>query len=158
MHGVIEALCEKLKYRKHVCNAVLQSNAAKQVSDAVEQKIYSPLFWESGADNVQSSDHCFPLHVHIDRDNKNFYNTHLSSFFSELNAIEDQYSNGLKLAFPADMCSHCKTVNQGGAMKVMNYACYLCGIHKDSCRAHSPMKQLTNYKTLQMISFLCGLI
>ena len=40
-------------------------------------------------------------------------------------------SERLKLAFPADTCSHCKTVSQGSAMKVMNGACYLCGIHKD---------------------------
>jgi hypothetical protein len=89
------------------------------------------LFGATGDENVQSSNHCFPLEVCISKDNKDFYNTHLTSFFSQLNKFEDDHSEGIVLAYPADMCSQCKTVRQGGAMKLSAYACYCCGIHKN---------------------------
>ncbi len=98
------------------------------------------LFGETGVDNVQSSTHCFPLYVYIAKDNKDFYDTHLTSFFSKLNKFEDDHSSGLQLAYPADMCSQCKTVRQGGAMKLSTYGCYCCGVHKnDLAKANSEL-------------------
>jgi hypothetical protein len=61
-------------------------------------------FGECGSDNIQSSIHCFSLYVHIANYNKDFYNTNLTSFFSELNQLEDENIRGLVLAYPADMC------------------------------------------------------
>jgi hypothetical protein len=69
--------------------------------------------------------------VHIAKDNKDFYNTHLTTFFSELNQMEDKNLGGLILAYPADMCSQCKTVKTGVAMKLSTYACYCCEVHKN---------------------------
>jgi hypothetical protein len=71
------------------------------------------LFGEDGTENVQSSSHCFPLQVHIAKDNKDFYNKHLTDFFSQLNTFEDDNSGGIILAYPADMRSQCKTVRKG---------------------------------------------
>jgi len=45
------------------------------------------LFGETGVDNVQSSTHCFPLYVYIAKDNKDFYDTHLTSFFFQTQQI-----------------------------------------------------------------------
>ncbi len=98
---------------------------------AIDPRTGKPLFGECGTKRVQSSDHFFPLQVHLAKDNKDFYNTHLSSFFFKLNEMEDRHPSGLKIAFPADMCSQVKTVKQGGAMKLAKYACYCCGIHTD---------------------------
>ncbi len=89
------------------------------------------LFGEMRDENVQSSNHCFPLQVFITKDNKDFYNKQLTSFFAQLNIHEENHSAGVLLAYPADMCSQCKTVRQGEAMKLSTYACYCCGIHKN---------------------------
>jgi hypothetical protein len=89
------------------------------------------LFGDSGYDRVQSRNHCFPLHVFIAKDNKELYQTHLSSFFNEVNALEDAHRNSLKVIHGADMCSLQKTVGRGGAMKNKIYACYCCDIHRD---------------------------
>jgi hypothetical protein len=48
-----------------------------------------------------------------------------------MNNYEDDHSVGVVLAYPVDMCSQCKTVRQGGAMKLSTYACYCCGVHKN---------------------------
>ncbi len=80
---------------------------------------------------MQSSNHCFPLYVFIAKDNKDFYDRHLTDFFSKLNQYEDDHAGGLSLAYPVDMCSQCKTVKKGGAMKLSSYACYCCGVHKN---------------------------
>jgi hypothetical protein len=62
----------------------------------------------------------------------------LPVFFSKLKKFEDDHSNGLQLAYPADMCSQCKTVRQGGAMKLSTYGCYCCGVDKnDLAKANS---------------------
>ncbi len=45
-------------------------------------------------DNVQSSIHCFPLYIYIAKDNKDFYDTHLTSFFFKLNKFEDDVRTG----------------------------------------------------------------
>jgi len=89
------------------------------------------LFGESGYDRVQSRYMCFPLHVHIAKDNKEFYATHLREFFMELNQLEDQYTGGLQFTHGADMCLLIKSVKRGGAMKNKRFACYCCNIHKD---------------------------
>jgi hypothetical protein len=63
------------------------------------------LFGETGVDNVQSSIYCFPLYVYIAKDNKDFYDTHLTSVFSKLNKLEDDHSGGMKLD-SAQICAH----------------------------------------------------
>jgi hypothetical protein len=98
------------------------------------------LFGESGYDKVQSRYVCFPLYVHIAKDNSEFYSNHLASFFNELNAIEDENPLGLQFTQGADMCSLHKTVKRGGAMKNKNYACYCCSIHKDSLAKPNPAR------------------
>ncbi len=75
------------------------------------------LFGESGYDRVQSRYVCFPLHVHIAKDNKEFYAMHLQQFFNELNEMEDRYGGGLQFTHGAEMCSLIKMVKRGGAMK-----------------------------------------
>jgi hypothetical protein len=97
------------------------------------------LFGRSGYDRVQSRYVCFPLHVHIAKDNKEFYATHLQQFFHELNAMEDQYG-GLQFTHGADMCSLIKTVKRGGAMKNKRYACYCCNIHRDDLAKPNPIR------------------
>jgi len=111
---------------------ITQISAGLKIVDprSINPRTGELLFGESGADNIQSSTHCFPLYVHIAKDNKDFYNTHLSGFFSSFNRMEDEHPGGLRLAYPADMCSQVKTVRSGGAMKLSNYACYCCGVHK----------------------------
>jgi len=54
----------------------------------VDQNARNPLtgellFGESGYDQIQSRNHCFPLHIFIAKDNKELYQTHLSSFFED---------------------------------------------------------------------------
>jgi len=88
-------------------------------------------FGESGYDNIQSRHVCFPLYVHIAKDNKDFYSQHLSSFFRTLNEMEDCNPHGLQFSHGADMCSLQKTIKKGGAMKNKNFACYCCNIRKD---------------------------
>ena len=88
------------------------------------------LFGESGHDRVQSQFHCYPLHIIIAKDNKNLYQTHLSSFFREVNRFEELHP-GLDIAQEADMCSLIKTLGKGGAMKLKKIACYCCNIHRD---------------------------
>jgi hypothetical protein len=97
----------------------------------IDPRTGQPLFGENGTERVQSSGHCFPLQVHLAKDNKDFYNTHLTTFISKLNEMEDMHPNGLRFAFPADMCSQVETVWKGGAMKLAKYACYCCGTHVD---------------------------
>jgi hypothetical protein len=111
---------------------ITQISAGLKIIDprSINPRTGELLFGESGADNIQSSIHCFPLYVHIAKDNKDFYNTHLTGFFSSFNRMEDEHIGGLRLAYPADMCSQVKTVRSGGAMKLSNYACYCCGVHK----------------------------
>jgi hypothetical protein len=89
------------------------------------------LFGPTGFDKVQSRNVCYPLHVHIAKDNKEFYTTKLAPFFSQLNDFEDAYGGGLKFGHPQDMFSHQKCLGQGGAMKNVTYACHLCSIHRD---------------------------
>ena len=89
------------------------------------------LFGESGHKKVQAKHNCFPLYIFITKDNKELYQTHLSQFFREINEFEEEYSDGLRIAQPADMCSLQKTLGAGGAMKCKNYACYCCSIHRD---------------------------
>lgn len=98
------------------------------------------LFGESGYDKVQSRYVCFPLYVHIAKDNSEFYSNHLASFFNELNDIEDEYPLGVQFTQGADMCSLHKTVKRGGAMKNKNYACYCCSIHKDNLAKPNPTR------------------
>jgi len=88
------------------------------------------LFGESGHDRVQSRFHCYPLHIIISKDNKQLYQTHLSSFFRDINTLEEQHP-GLDVVQEADMCSLIKTLGKGGAMKVKKFACYCCNIHRD---------------------------
>jgi hypothetical protein len=45
--------------------------------------------------------------------------------------MEDKNLGWLILAYPADMCSQCKTVKTGVAMKLSTYACYCCEVHKN---------------------------
>ena len=71
------------------------------------------LFGESGHENVQSRSLCFPLQIHIAKDNSAFYSTQLKGFFEDLNNMEDDYVNGLKFSQGADMCSLQKTVCRG---------------------------------------------
>ncbi len=61
------------------------------------------LFGDSGDEKVRRLYVCFPLHVHIASDNKEFYLTHLESFFQELNDIEDTYPLGLQFTQGADI-------------------------------------------------------
>jgi hypothetical protein len=82
------------------------------------------LFGDSGYERVQSRYVCFPLHVHIAKDNKEFYSNHLDRFFQELNSIEDEHPLGLQFTQGADMCSLHKTLKRGGAMKNKNFGCY----------------------------------
>jgi hypothetical protein len=96
------------------------------------------LFGDSGYEKVQSRYVCFPLYVHIARDNKEFYLTHLESFFQELNDIKDAYPLGLQFTQGADMCSLQKNLKRGGAMKNKNFGCYCCNIYKsDLARPNS---------------------
>jgi len=110
-----------------------QVSAGIKICDerAIDPLTGQRLFGDSGHERVQSRYVCFPLHVHIAKDNKQFYSEHLEEFFSVLNAIEDEYEGGLQFAQGADMCSLCKTVKRGGAMKNKKYGCYCCNIHKD---------------------------
>ncbi len=71
------------------------------------------LFGESGDENLQSPSLCFPLHVHIAKDNTEFYTTQLAGFFQDLNNMEDEHVGGLKFSQGADMCSLQKTVCHG---------------------------------------------
>ena len=89
------------------------------------------LFGDSGYDKVQSRYVCIPLHVHISKDNHEFYSNHLENFFQELNSIEDEYPSGLQFTQGADMCSLHKTLKRGGAMKNKNFGCYCCNIFKE---------------------------
>jgi hypothetical protein len=53
-------------------------------------------------------------------------------FFREINELEEDYSDGLRIAQPADMCSLQKTLGADDAMKCKKYACYCCiSIHRD---------------------------
>jgi len=97
-----------------------------------------PLFGESGYDRIQSRNHCFPLHIFIAKDNKELYQTHLSSFFEDVNALEDCHKQSLKVIHGADMCSLQKTVGRGGAMKNKIHACYCCDIHRDDLCKPNP--------------------
>jgi hypothetical protein len=110
-----------------------QVSAGIKICDerAVDPLTGKHLFGDSGYDNVQSRYVCFPLHVHIAKDNKEFYANHLSSFFHKLNEMEDAYPLGLQFTQGADMCSLQKTVRRGGAMKNKKYGCYCCNVHKD---------------------------
>jgi hypothetical protein len=38
-----------------------------------------------------------------------------------LNKFEDNHAGGIALAYPADMCSQCKTVKKGGVLKLSSY-------------------------------------
>jgi hypothetical protein len=97
------------------------------------------LFGNTGHDKIQSRFHCYPLHVIIAKDNKELYQTHLSNFFRDVNAVEQAYPNGLSVAQGADMCSLHKTLGVGGGMKVKKYACYCCSIHRDDlCKPQDP--------------------
>ncbi len=60
-----------------------QVSAGIKICDprAIDPTTGNLLFGESGHDNVQSRSLCFPLHVHISKDNSAFYSTHLQSFF-----------------------------------------------------------------------------
>jgi hypothetical protein len=89
------------------------------------------LFGDSGCDKLQSRNVCYPLHIHIAKDNKEFYATELAPFFGDLNDFEDAYEGGLKFCQPQDMYSHQKCLSRGGAMKNVTYACHLCNIHRD---------------------------
>jgi hypothetical protein len=88
------------------------------------------LFGDSGHFKVQSRNVCYPLHVHIAKDNKQFYSDHMKPFFDDINRLEDDHPT-LTFAHGADMASLQKTVVRGGAMKSKTYGCYCCNIHKD---------------------------
>jgi hypothetical protein len=75
------------------------------------------LFGESGCNKVQSKYNCYPLHIIIAKDNKELYQTHLSQFFRDVNDLEEEYSDRLRVAQGADMCSLQKMLGAGGAMK-----------------------------------------
>ncbi len=76
------------------------------------------LFGDSGYDKVQSRYVCFPLHVHISKDNQEFYSNHLEKFFQELNSIEDEYPSGLQFTQGEDLarpnCALCADCIQLG--------------------------------------------
>jgi hypothetical protein len=111
-----------------------QISAGIKICDekALDPRTGRLLFGESGHDGVQSRSHCFPLVVHIAKDNSAFYDSHLSSFFQAINTLEDTYSTGLQFTHGADMCSLQKTVRKGGAMKNVLFGCYCCNIHRDN--------------------------
>ncbi len=81
---------------------------------------------------MQSHNVCFPLQVHLAKDNRNFYDSQLSGFFNQLNIMESEYSTGLLFSHGANMSSLQKTVTRGGAMKNKIYGCYCCNIHRDA--------------------------
>jgi len=89
------------------------------------------MFTDTGYDKVQSRHVCYPLHVHIAKDNREFYATELTPFFKHINDLEDAHEGGLKFGHPQDLYSHQKCLGVGGAMKNKTYACHLCNIHKD---------------------------
>ncbi len=91
------------------------SAGIKMVERSINLQTGELLFDESESDIIQSSIHCFPLYVHIAKDNKDFYDTHLTTIFSVLIQMEDENVGGLLLAYPADMCSQCNTLTTGGA-------------------------------------------
>ena len=70
------------------------------------------LFGECGTKCVQSRYVCFPLKVHIAKDNGN-YDKHLSVFFHDLESLEDDYIYGLQFSQGADMSSLQKTLKRG---------------------------------------------
>ena len=84
---------------------------------AIDPRTGEKLFGECGTKNVQSQYNCFPLHVRIAKDNGALYDQHLAVFFHDLNALEEQYSNGLQLTHGADMCSLQKTIKRGKCWK-----------------------------------------
>ena len=53
---------------------ITQISAGLKIVDprSINPRTGELLFGESGADNIQSSTHCFPLCVHIAKDNKDF--------------------------------------------------------------------------------------
>lgn len=92
-----------------------------QVSGGIkicDEKAVNPLtgeklFGECGTKLVQSRYACFPLQVHIAKDNGTFYDEHLSAFFHDLQAFEDEHPNGLQFTHGADMSSLQKTLKRG---------------------------------------------
>ncbi len=46
--------------------------------------VWLSFFGDSGYDKVQSHNVCFPLHVHMGKDNMSFYDNQLSGFFFRL--------------------------------------------------------------------------
>jgi hypothetical protein len=89
------------------------------------------MFTDTGYDKVQSRHVCYPMHVHIAKDNREFYATELTPLYSDINDLEDAHEGGLKFGHPQDLYSHQKCLGVGGAMKNKTYACHLCNIHKD---------------------------
>jgi hypothetical protein len=68
--------------------------------------------------------------IYLAKDDGELYQTHVKDFFQHINQMEEHYEGRLLFSQEADMCSLQKTVNTGGAMKVKNYACYCCNIHR----------------------------
>ena len=89
------------------------------------------LFGDSGFEKIQSRNVCYPLHVHIAKDNREFYATELTPFYKDINDLEDAHEGRLKFGHPQDLYLHQKCMGVGGAMKNKTYACHLCNIHKD---------------------------
>ncbi len=112
---------------------LIQVSAGIQLVDrrAADPLTGSLLFTESGRHKVQYRNVCFPLQVHLAKDNRNFYDLQLSGFFSQFNIMESELSAGLRFSHGADMSSLQKTVKRGGAMKNKIYGCYCCNIHRD---------------------------
>ncbi len=52
-------------------------------------------FGDSGYDKVHSQSICYPLHIQIAKDNKEFYLEHMANFFHQVNHLEDQHAGCL---------------------------------------------------------------
>lgn len=89
------------------------------------------MFGETGYEKIQSRAACIPLQVHIAKDTKAFYDIPIHSFFDDVNHLEEDHKDGLKVAAPADMCSLVRTAGRGGTMKNCSYACSCYNIHRD---------------------------
>jgi hypothetical protein len=91
-----------------------QVSAGIKICDAraIDPQTGERSFGETGHKHVQSRNVCFPLHTQIAKDTGAFYDQHLSTFFQDINALENQYENCLVFTHGADMCSLQKTLKR----------------------------------------------
>jgi len=101
-----------------------QISAGVKICDAraIDPRSGQLLFSESGYKQVQSRNVCFPLRIHIAKDNAAFYDQHLTSFFDDMNDLEQELGEGLVVTHGADMCSLQKTVKRGKCAGVLPFS------------------------------------